>query len=601
MKKIQHIFSCLLLAMAVASCSQDMELDSKQGYLALKMNTLVSTNNPDGTRADAPAGYNAKQLHVEIRNASGSVVKSTDNFQNDQTFQGNIPLEAGDYTIVAHSQGWDGNGSGFDAPYYYGSTSVTVTPQELVTARLTCTQANVKVTVNYDPTFAGNFATASTNVSSSVAGVSPLDFVMGQNLKPGYFPVGSLTVKLNVTNKSGVSNSLTKVFDEVNARDHYIFNFKMASEGQLGDGTGPGITVEVDESTNTYTYTFEVPKKSGISFTTRAANAWSTFAYLNGAIASKTASFQNNAVTIQWRQSGTTNWNEMKNSELSIDASDNITAHLKGLTPETSYEYRIRYVEGDNEVESDVVSFTTESQTALYNGDFQNWWTSGKVVYPNAEGTSYWDTSNTGAAKFGGSITTQSTSVYHGGGSAAKLESKFIVIKFAAASMYTGEFVELVGTKGAKLKWGVPFTGRPTALKGFMQYAPVAVDRTDSKTPPPSDAPSIGESDLCGMYCALLTEQLNVDNTDMSTFPDWLTDPRVVAYGSLPDSENVHSNGVWKEVNIPLVYNNLNVKPTHLLVVFSSSKYGDYFHGGAGSTLYVDDFELVYGDNPSVQ
>jgi hypothetical protein len=87
----------------------------------------------------------------------------------------------------------------------------------------------------------------------------------------------------------------------------------------------------------------------------------------------------------------------------------------------------------------------------------------------------------------------------------------------------------------------------------------------------------------------------------MSTFPDWENDPRVIAYGSLADDQNVTTNGQWKEVNIPLVYNDLNRKPTHLLVVFSASKYGDYFHGGVGSTLYVDDFSFEYGDTPSVK
>jgi hypothetical protein len=35
--------------------------------------------------------------------------------------------------------------------------------------------------------------------------------------------------------------------------------------------------------------------------------------------------------------------------------------------------------------------------------------------------------------------------------------------------------------------------------------------------------------------------------------------------------------------------------------VFSASKYGDYFHGGEGSTLYVDDFSFEYGENPIVK
>ena len=211
----------------------------------------------------------------------------------------------------------------------------------------------------------------------------------------------------------------------------------------------------------------------------------------------------------------------------------------------------------------------------------------------------YWDTSNQGAASFGGSNTTETTSVVHGGSKAAMLQSKYIVIKFAAASLYTGAFGELVGTSGAKLNWGVPFTARPTALKGYMQYAPVAINRVGSNLP--ADAPGKGETDQCGMYCALLTEELHIDNTKLETIPNWDTDSRVIAYGALPLEQNVHSGGQWKEVNIPLVYRDLTRKPTHLLIVFSASKYGDYFHGGEGSTLYVDDFSLEYGDSPVVR
>jgi hypothetical protein len=63
----------------------------------------------------------------------------------------------------------------------------------------------------------------------------------------------------------------------------------------------------------------------------------------------------------------------------------------------------------------------------------------------------------------------------------------------------------------------------------------------------------------------------------------------------------VDTKGEWKEVNIPLVYRTLDKKPTHLLIVFSSSKYGDYFHGGTNSTLYLDDFSFEYGDEPETK
>lgn len=600
MKKIQYILTFLFVALFAVSCSQDMELEGEQGYLTLRVNSLVSTNE-GGTRAAAPEDYAPRTLHVEIVDQSGKVVKSTDDFANDKNFQGNIKMKVGTYTIVAHSANWDGNGSGFDTPYYYGSTTVKVLSQSLVTASVTCTQANVKLTVNYDDVFASSFKSAVTTITSAVSGIDPLQFVMNETTKSGYIPVGNFDAKLDVVNYSDVSNTLTRKFENVKAREHYILNFKLAQDGYLGDGTGAGVKVEVDESTNTYTYTFEVPRKSAISLVTRAANAWSTFAMLSASVTAKTQSFDNAGLTMEWRAAGATDWNVIPYDALTIDAQDNVTTTLKGLTPNTSYEYRLRYINGDADVVCEPVAFTTEQQIALYNGGFENWWMDGKVAYANEQGVSFWDTSNTGAASFGGSNTTETTDAayVHGGSKAARLESKYIVIKFAAASLYTGSFIELVGTKGAKLNWGVPFASRPTALKGYMQYEPASVNRTSTSAP--AEAPASGEPDQCGMYCALLSEALLVDNTDMSTFPDWENDSRVIAYGSLPLDQNVHSNGAWKEVNIPLVYNNINKKPTHLLVVFSASKYGDYFHGGEGSVLYVDDFSLEYGDTPAVK
>ena len=328
------------------------------------------------------------------------------------------------------------------------------------------------------------------------------------------------------------------------------------------------------------------------------SNAWSNFSIIKAPFNETTLGQYD--LNLQWRQEGEIVWNEMPYDSLDVDSTDYyVNAKITNLTPETSYEYRLCYFNGADSIYGDLGSFTTEQQISLYNGGFEYWWQNGKIAYPNESGTSYWDTSNPGGASFGGSNTTATSEVVHSGNFAAMLQSQYIVIKFAAASMYTGSFGELVGTSGAWLNWGVPFAARPTALKGYMQYAPVAINRVGKNLP--DDAPAKGEPDQCGMYCALLSEALVVDNTDMSTFPDWETDPRVIAYGALPIEQNVYSEGQWQEVNIPLVYRDLTTKPTHLLVVFSASKYGDYFHGGEGSTLYVDDFSFEYGENPIVK
>ena len=345
-----------------------------------------------------------------------------------------------------------------------------------------------------------------------------------------------------------------------------------------------------------------VETKDPVTMTT---NAWSNFAMLEATIAPEDEAFKTTLVYGEWKRVDEEEWAEIPNYELTIDRSDS-TAYqfgttIRDLAPGTEYEFRLRYEDGGQEQTSKSVSFTTEEQTPLYNGGFEEWSQSGAPWYANEAGVSFWDSSNPGSTTLGPSynVTTQTDYPKVSGDYAAKLESRAIVGKFAAASLYVGQFKEMVGTQGAKLDWGRSFTTRPTALKGWMQYAPNAVDKAASGVP--AGAPAKGELDQCGMFVALLTESISIDNTDLSTIPDLETDARVVAYGALPQEQNVHTNGQWKRVNIPLVYNDLNRKPTHLLIVFSASKYGDYFHGGTGSTLYLDDFELVYGDRPLVK
>ena len=85
----------------------------------------------------------------------------------------------------------------------------------------------------------------------------------------------------------------------------------------------------------------------------------------------------------------------------------------------------------------------------------------------------------------------------------------------------------------------------------------------------------------------------------MTTSLDWENDPRVVAYGQM--TKNTTTNGSWEEFNIPLIYHSTTTKPTHLIIVSSASKWGDYFYGSDSSVLHLDDFELVYGDTPTVK
>lgn len=597
MKKIFSILSLLCATFFVASCSSDIEgVEEQAGYLKLELNTLVSTN----TRAvtNKPEGYDARKLEVTVTSEDGKVKKTStwtaDGGFAESEFQGNIMLAPGKYTIEAHSAGWDGSGSGFDAPFYAGTQEVTVKKGTISKAKVTCTQDNVKVSVVWDQSFQDNFSEAYTVVSSAVSEeVAALTFIMGTTTKSAYFPVGDLKLLLSVTNKSNHSYSLNSTFTDVHARDHFIFTYKVADAGKENS-----VEVLIDEATQTYTFTIPVNRNPGVSLDAQKVAAWATFANL--AVDVTAEKYDANALTLEWKKQSEETWTTIENSALTKSGTT-YSYKLTNLEPSTGYTYRAVYNDGENEAKSAEVNFTTESATALYNGGFESWYSEGRIDYcGNAADGKYWNSSNGGAATYIGSVTTQDTGFKHSGNSSARLGTAWAVVKLAAASLFTGDFIGLIGTKGAKLDWGVPFTSRPTALKGYYSYAPGSLNRGTQ----PSGAPGKGSNDECQIFCALVTELFHVANAEasgyeMTTTIDWQNDPRVVAYGQM--TQGTSSNGAWQELNIPLEYHSLTKKPTHLIIVCSASKYGDYFYGSDSSVLHLDDFELVYGDEPSVK
>lgn len=177
--------------------------------------------------------------------------------------------------------------------------------------------------------------------------------------------------------------------------------------------------------------------------------------------------------------------------------------------------------------------------------------------------------------------------------------SAFGIGKFAAASLYTGKFNSLVGTNGAKIDFGQEFASRPTALHGWFRYTNGKIDYRGGNTP--EGVAEIGTDDLCSIYMALAKAPHQLDNTKTSTFFDFENDDNIIAYGQLPDAEAVSTNNEWKEFTVTMTYKDLTPQTQYyLIIVCSSSKYGDYFTGSTGSTMYIDDLELVY-DEPTTK
>ena len=581
----------------LSACQNEDELsNSNVGYLRLNLGVNTSVT----TRADE-APYNPEQIGIQIVSADGEVVKETSNWTEWEGQQ--IALATGTYTLKASSAGFDGATSGFDKPYYAGSAEITIEKDKEVNQTITCTLANVKVTVNFDQSFIDAFTAANVEIDDNAdnTGIDPLTFIMGQENPSGYFPVTDLKATVSVTNKDNENFTQNDIIKGVQARDHYILNYKVS------EGSGEGnISISVDPSTKEYTYTFYIkttPDSAPLSAPT--ANAWAKLVYLTGQASSSELTPEN--ITFQYREKDAAEWTTVAATQDGEDYKATITS----LQPNTTYESRMAY---NDEQYSEVTEFTTEDATALYNGNFDNWYQADKTWYAVAQndyndGNAFWDSGNvgtsTGAAAIVGAknpTSPEANIIHTNGGKSAKLQSQFVGLgsmgKFAAGNLYTGHFVRTIGMSGAEIQFGSPFTARPNALHGWFQYTSGTVDYYGDSTP--SDAlVQDGGTDMCAIYIALSdADEPYTVNTSEGNFVDYANDPNIIAYGELPITDCVTTSD-WKEFTINLTYRDLTRKPKYIIVVASASKYGDYFTGSTGSVMYIDDFSLVYDGEPT--
>ena len=288
----------------------------------------------------------------------------------------------------------------------------------------------------------------------------------------------------------------------------------------------------------------------------------------------------------RYRKSGESAWTDVADEDITVTGGA-MEAYVGGLEPETEYE--VQAYSGENVSES--VTLTTGAEVQLPNSDFDNWYQDGKIWYPNVDANNHvWDSANPGSANLGFSPTNPTTDVAVSGEGkqAARLETLYAFIKLAAGNLYTGDFGGLVDMSGAFLDWGVEFSERPTALTGYYKYLPEIIDHADGDY-----AEMKGKIDTCQIQIMLTdwTKPFRV-NTVAGDFVDFDGED-ILAYGKF-EPEISQDMTSYEKFEIPLEYRDLTRKPTYIVITVCASKYGDYFVGGEGSTLYVDEFELLY-------
>lgn len=278
------------------------------------------------------------------------------------------------------------------------------------------------------------------------------------------------------------------------------------------------------------------------------------------------------------------------------------TVTITGLETGTTYQYRACC--GDFH-SKDIMTLTTEERFIIPYANMEIW-NSFKIAGTNdctLPGTSvdeFWGNGNPGSMTMNVTLTQASSDMFTSGQYSAKLRSQFVglggsVGKFAAGNLFAGTYLETQGTDG-HLMFGRPYNGsHPQALRVMANYRPGTVNKTAS------EAPLIvkGDLDIGQIYIALTTNPIEIFTKKAIRKLFNPEDPEILAYGEYTfNKENYGPDGQLQELVIPFNYydkaKEKGNKPAYIVIVCTASKFGDYFCGGEGSTLYLDDFELVY-------
>ncbi len=335
-----------------------------------------------------------------------------------------------------------------------------------------------------------------------------------------------------------------------------------------------------------------------------AADAWSQVIWLKGMGQSGSQR------GFRYRPLGEEEWQEVPEVK---EEGGTFTARL-AVNEESSYE--VKAYCGEDETAPRTV--TTEGIASLPNSGLEDWCTIKDIVYPyllEDQENPFWGTGNVGAAAVGATLTDKYPEPRPDseGDYCARLQSQYANLagigKFAAGNLYVGKYVKNAGTNGI-VAFGHPFTLRPTALRFWLKYNCGTVDRIEKL--PAGESLQAGDPDIGVIYVALgtwskeeygYTEEKGtptlygtdtspviIDTRNEATF----FDPHgkdVVGYGEMLLRSNVDG---WTQITLPIDYVATDIKPTHIVITFSASRYGDYFTGSTQSVMWLDDIELLY-------
>ena len=251
------------------------------------------------------------------------------------------------------------------------------------------------------------------------------------------------------------------------------------------------------------------------------------------------------------------------------------------------------------------VRITEDDMPTRY--EFENWKQGDKYEMPYEmklyEVQDIWASGNSAYAIIGGNdpskYPTCSTTDAHGGKLAAKLETKStgfwgtaMGMPIAAGNLFIGTFDGANATSKPleATHFGLPFGRKPLKLTGYYRYISGGnvTDKKGNEIVP-------ARRDKGNIYAVLYETD---DQVKYLNGANVLTSPNIVARAMVTDMHEISGNE-YELFTADFVYEKeldpqkLKDYKYSLAVVFTASERGDYFEGAAGSTLWIDDVEVL--------
>ncbi|MBE6186999.1 MAG: hypothetical protein E7142_06605 [Rikenellaceae bacterium] len=379
-------------------------------------------------------------------------------------------------------------------------------------------------------------------------------------------------------------------------------------------------------------------------------NIWAKFVTVSADV--DTGAYDADKVYFQYRKQGDTEWSAISdNIKAAATAKEGVySAVLKGLEPNTQYEYQlvlftkettttndagetvtvsaVQSVIGDENGDGSAdepATFTTGNDRQTPNASFEYVSTEGKcnVFYkndssvPEESRTKWWDSGNKSATDFNQPNMTYQVSDGKVG-AAVCLESKSALGIIAAGNLYSGEMYDarVLPSVSGVVNFGRPFAARPTALRLWVKYTGATGEASDNLKEGKDEGQikiamgcwdkDVYGKDKDGEVVGDNNSPVTFDTAKSSTIIDFANDTKggTLAYGTaifksngdgyINESSTAVNCSGWTQITIPIEYFDTETEVTHIIISCAASRFGDYFEGYAGSKMWVDEVELLY-------